>query len=245
MVDKIHIGTSGWSYKHWKENFYPKQLNHAEWLSFYAGIFDITEINTSFYRLPAQETVGNWMKMVPKKFLFCPKMSRFLTHMKKLHDPEEPLQRFFDVFKSMKKQMGPVLMQLPRMVKFKPDVAEHLFKLLKRNYTRYEFVLEVRHPTWLEKDSLRLLTKYEIGLVISQSGNRFPYAEIITAKNIYIRFHGPEALYASSYKDKDLKYFAKKFSKWVKEGHEIWTFFNNDINGHAPKDALRLKNFCR
>ena len=157
--------------------------------------------------------------------------------MKKLHDPEELLQRFFDVFKSMKKQMGPVLMQLPRMVKFKPDVAEHLFKLLKRNYTRYEFVLEVRHPTWLEKDSLRLLTKYEIGLVISQSGNRFPYAEIITAKNIYIRFHGPEALYASSYKDKDLKYFAKKFSKWVKEGHEIWTFFNNDINGHAPEDA--------
>ena len=244
MVNDIHIGTSGWSYKHWKEDFYPKQLNQAEWLSFYAETFDVTEINTSFYRLPTRETIVNWMKIVPKKFRFCPKMSRFLTHMKKLNDPEEPLQRFFDVFKPMKKQMGPVLMQLPRMVKFKHEVAENLFKLLNRYYKSYEFVLEVRHPTWLEKEALHFLTKYRIGLVISQSGNQFPYAEMITGKNIYVRFHGPESLYASSYSDKDLKLFAKKFRKWVKEGHEIWAFFNNDIHGYAPKDALRLESFC-
>src|SRR5215203_1534322 len=187
MVNDIHIGTSGWSYKHWKEDFYPKQLNQAEWLSFYAETFDVTEINTSFYRLPTQETIVNWMKTVPKKFRFCPKMSRFLTHMKKLNDPEEPLQRFFDVFRPMKKQMGPVLMQLPRMVKFKHNVAENLFKLLNRYYRSYQFVLEVRHPTWLEKEALHFLTKYRIGLVISQSGNQFPYAEMITGKNIYVR----------------------------------------------------------
>src|SRR5687768_8695063 len=107
MVKKIHIGTSGWSYKHWKEDFYPKGLKQTDWLSFYARSFSITEINTSFYRLPAAETVINWTKKVPKKFLFCPKMSRYLTHMKKLHDPEEPLERFFEIFQPMKKTNGP------------------------------------------------------------------------------------------------------------------------------------------
>jgi uncharacterized protein YecE (DUF72 family) len=88
------------------------------------------------------------------------------------------------------------------------------------------------------------MAKYEIGLVISQSGERFPYTEMVTAKNIYLRFHGPAALYASSYNDNDLKYFAVKFKKWVKEGHEVWAFFNNDIHGYAPRDALRLEKYC-
>jgi uncharacterized protein YecE (DUF72 family) len=164
--------------------------------------------------------------------------------MKKLNDPEEPLERFFNVFKPMKKQTGPVLVQLPKMVKFKYDLAEYIFKLLANKYRHYRFVLEIRHSSWLEDDALNLMAKYEIGLVISQSGDRFPYAETVTAKNIYVRFHGPKELYASSHSDKELKYFAKKFKKWVKEGHEIWAFFNNDIHGYAPKDALRLKKFC-
>jgi uncharacterized protein YecE (DUF72 family) len=115
---------------------------------------------------------------------------------------------------------------------------------LKKSYRQYEFVLEIRHDSWLKNDALNLMTKYEIGLVISQSGERFPYTEMVTAKNIYVRFHGPAALYASSYSDKDLKYFARKFKKWVEEGHEIWAFFNNDVHGYAPKNALRLENYC-
>lgn len=244
MVNRIHIGTSGWSYKHWKEDFYPKGLKQTDWLFFYAKSFAITEINTSFYRLPTRETVISWKQQVPKNFLFCVKMSRYLTHMKKLHDPEEPLQRFFEIFEAMKKNMGPVLVQLPKMVKFNYDLAEHFFKLLATSYRKYNFVLEIRHDTWLTDDALNLMAKYAIGLVISQSGERFPYTEMVTAKNIYIRFHGPAALYASSYSDEDLNYFAKKFKKWVKEGHEIWAFFNNDIHGYAPKDALRLAALC-
>jgi uncharacterized protein YecE (DUF72 family) len=232
MVEKIHIGTSGWSYKHWKDDFYPKELKQTDWLPYYAKSFDVTEINTSFYRLPTEETVVGWIKKVPKKFLFCPKMSRYLTHMKKLNDPEEPLQRFFDIFKPMKKQLGPVLIQLPKMVKFNYDKTEYLFKLLKKSYREYEFVLEIRHDSWLQNDALNLMAQYEIGLAISQSSERFPYAEMATA------------LYASPYSDKDLKYFARKFKKWVKEGHEIWAFFNNDVHGYAPKDALRLEKYC-
>lgn len=244
MVHKIHIGTSGWSYKHWKGDFYPKLLKQNDWLTFYRDHFSVTEINTSFYRLPTEETIGGWIKQVPKNFLFCPKMSRYLTHMKKLNDPEEPMERFFEVFGPMKKHLGPVLLQLPQMIKFNYDRTEHFFKLLAKAYRQYEFVLEVRHDTWLKDEALNLMAKYEVGLVISQSDKHFPYTEMITAKNIYVRFHGPAALYASAYSDEELQYYCRKFKNWVKEGHQIWAFFNNDIHGYAPKDALRLKKMC-
>jgi uncharacterized protein YecE (DUF72 family) len=160
--------------------------------------------------------------------------------MKKLNDPEEPLERFFGIFGPMKKMMGPVLLQLPAILKFNFDKAEHLYRLMKTKYRKYDFVMEVRHDSWLEEQSLTLMTKYDIGLVISQSGERFPYSEMITAKNIYIRFHGPHQLYASSYSDEMLKGFAKKFKKWEREGHVIWAFFNNDVHGYAIENAKRL-----
>lgn len=240
MKGEIHIGTSGWSYRHWKNIFYPPKLKTTEWISFYSRAFKTTEINGSFYKLPSKETVMEWMKKVPKDFMFCPKMSRFLTHMKKLNEPEEPLERFFGIFHPMAKMMGPVLLQLPRMLKFNYDKADHLYRLLKTKYKRYAFVMEVRHDTWLEEGSLALMTKYDIGLVISQSGEKFPYSEMVTAKNIYIRFHGPKQLYASPYSDKELKDFAGKFKAWQKEGHQIWAFFNNDVSGYAIEDAKRL-----
>lgn len=240
MKDNIHIGTSGWSYKHWKGIFYPPKLKATEWIRFYSDNFRCTEINGSFYKLPTEETVTEWTKKVPADFIFCPKMSRFLTHMKKLNDPEEPLQRFFGIFEPMKKMMGPVLLQLPEVLKFNYDKTEHLYHLMKSKYEEYDFVMEVRHPSWLQAESLTLMAKFDIGLVISQSGERFPYSEMITAKNIYIRFHGPQALYASSYSDTMLKDFVKKFKKWEKQGHTIWAFFNNDIHGYAIQDGKRL-----
>ena len=240
MKGQIHIGTSGWSYKHWKEIFYPPKLASTKWLPYYTQTFCTTEINGSFYRLPNQDTVIKWMEQVPPGFIFCPKMSRYLTHMKKLKNPEEPLERFFTIFEPMKKVMGPVLIQLPPMLKFDYETAERFFEIVKNNYQEYEFVLEVRHPTWLREESLTLMTKYQIGFVISQSEDKFPYSEMITAKNIYIRFHGPGQLYASSYPEGMLKEFAKKFKKWVKEDHCIWAYFNNDIHGYAIENAKRL-----
>jgi uncharacterized protein YecE (DUF72 family) len=237
----IHIGTSGWSYQKWKGLFYPQKLPSAKWLDYYTQFFSTTEINGSFYRLPSIETVEKWTALVPDNFLFCPKMSRYLTHMKKLREPEEPLERFFSVFEHMKRKMGPVLVQLPSMLKFHYDVAEHFYRLLKFSYHPYEFVMEVRHPSWLGEESLTLMTAFSIGLVISQSGNVFPYSEMITAKNVYVRFHGPNELYASAYSDEMLQEFAGKFRQWVADGHEVWAYFNNDIHGYAPVDAQRLQ----
>lgn len=238
---KTHIGTSGWSYPKWKGLFYPAKLPSAQWLSYYTGFFSSTEINGSFYRLPSVETVLKWTESVPDDFIFCPKMSRFLTHMKKLHEPEEPLERFFSVFHPMKAKMGPLLVQLPGMLKFNYDIAEAFYRLLKFRYRGYRFVMEVRHPTWLAEESQTLMTAFDIGLVISQSGGVFPYSETITAKTIYVRFHGPDALYASAYSDEMLQYYAGRFKQWVNEGHEVWAYFNNDINGYAPEDAQRLQ----
>jgi uncharacterized protein YecE (DUF72 family) len=150
------------------------------------------------------------------------------------------LERFFSVFEPIKKMMGPVLIQLPPALKFNYDTAEHLYSVLKRKYKTYEFVMEVRHDTWLQEDSLTLMTKYDLGFVISQSGDEFPYAEIITAKNIYVRFHGPVELYASSYSDRMLDKYARKFRKWIKEGHIVWAYFNNDIYGYAIENAKKL-----
>lgn len=237
----IHIGTSGWSYKHWKEIFYPKNIKPNEWLSFYADKFSVTEINSSFYHLPLKTTVEGWVNKVPSTFLFCPKMSRYLTHFKKLKEPEETLERFFEVFEPMQKKMGPVLIQLPPSLKFDYDTAENLYIILKKNYHQYQFAMEVRHETWMAEESLTLLAKYDIAFVISQSGKGFPYAETVTAKNIYVRFHGPEQLYASGYSDEQLEKFATLFKQWKKDEHVIWAFFNNDVFAHALHNAETLK----
>jgi len=237
----ISIGTSGWSYKHWKGLFYPPQVKPAQYLSFYAQHFGSAEINASFYRLPTPETVEKWAATVPHHFTFCAKMSRYLTHMKKLQNPEEPLERFFAVFEPLYSSMGPVLLQLPANVPFNYALVENLFRLLTTTYKRHHFVVEARHQTWFDVDAISLLLKYNIGLVIAQSGNLFPFAEIITSNHIYIRFHGPAQLYASAYSDEMLTGFAEKMKKWASDGHQVWAFFNNDIHGYAITDAARLK----
>jgi len=239
----FHIGTSGWSYKDWVEIFYPKNLKPTDWLSHYAKTFDCTEINSSFYRLPQQQTVINWVNKVPKEFLFCLKMSRYLTHIKRLKEPEEPLERFFTIFGPMQKQMGPVLIQLPKTVPFDYDVAEHLYKLIKKKYAMYEFAIEVRHQSWMTEESYTLMAKYNIAFVISHSGDHFPYAEVVTAKNIYFRFHGPGSLYNTRYDDATLKKYSRLFKNWLSEDHELWIFFNNDWFGYGIDNALTLRKF--
>jgi uncharacterized protein YecE (DUF72 family) len=236
----IHIGTSGWSYKHWKNIYYPEGLAATKWLSLYAKQFKIAEINTSFYRLPKPSTIKNWIEKVPAGFLFCPKMSRYLTQFKKLNDPEEPLERFFDVFAPMYNIMGPVLVQLPPTLGYHRENVEFFYTVLKKYYNDFLFAIEIRHKSWLSDESLTLMKQYHIAFVISQSKDKFPYAEQVTAKHVYVRFHGPDALYASQYSDKQLRYYAKLFLEWKKEGRNVYAFFNNDVQGYAFRDAQRL-----
>jgi uncharacterized protein YecE (DUF72 family) len=238
----IHIGTSGWSYKHWRERFYPKEVKAKDYLAYYAGEFSVSEINTSFYHLPKPGTIQNWVDTVNSRFKFCPKISRYITHMKKLNDPEESLISFFDVFDPFVKHLGPVLIQLPPFLKFNEEKAAAFFKALKK-YKGYKFALEPRHETWLTDEAIALLTKHKIAFVIAESGNRWPYGEFITAKDIYIRFHGPDGSYASSYPKAVLKKYAKKILQWEEDGHRIWVFFNNDGNAYAIENARTLTGY--
>ena len=239
---RLHIGTSGWSYQHWREIIYPKGVKAADWLRYYAGHFDTAEINRSFYSLPKPHVVAQWVATVPEDFVFCPKLSRFLTHMKKLRDPEEPLERFFTCFEPLPEaQFGPVLVQLPPMLGFNPLTTRHFYELLLQRYPSFSFVVEVRHDSWYGAESLELMRACGIGLVIAESGGHFPYLEAVTSEDVYLRFHGPEALYASSYSDGQLQYYAGLCHAWLEQGKRVWAFFNNDIHGHAWRDALRFK----
>jgi uncharacterized protein YecE (DUF72 family) len=235
-MGKIYVGTSGWNYKHWRGLFYPAGVRIADELAFYAGQFQAVEINNSFYRLPKPETVRNWTTEVPKGFYFCPKISRYITHAKKLNDPEQGLSRFFDVFDPFRKRLGPVLIQLPSMLGYHEEKAAAFFQAL-RTYRGYQFALEIRHASWMEEDAIRLLKKYRIGFVIAESGGRWPYGEFVTARHIYLRFHGPDGSYASSYSAQKLAAYAKKCRAWRSAGHTIWAFFNNDGHAYAVKNA--------
>jgi uncharacterized protein YecE (DUF72 family) len=242
MVNKLwHVGTSGWSYKHWKDQFYPPKLRQVDWFNYYTTRFDSTEINTSFYHLPKEQTVINWAAKAPTGFTFCPKLSRYITHMKKLRDVEEPLERFFGVFAPLYPFMGPVLVQLPPQLPFNAVVAESFFHLLRTRYSDQRFVLEVRHDSWLQEEVTRLLHHYGIGFVISQSFHFFPYSEWVTSNDVYLRFHGPKELYASGYSNEALWEYATKCKQWMANGHTIWAYFNNDIHGYAYRDAALLQ----
>lgn len=238
---KIHIGTSGWSYKHWKRIFYPENVKPADYLTFYSRHFPVSEINNSFYKLPTREIVSKWVESVPDGFLFCPKMSRYLSHLKKLHDPQEPLERFFNIFAPFQKRLGPVLIQLPANSRFHTGVAETFYEEADQ-YDDFRFALEVRHPSWFSEESIGLMKKHGITLVFSQA-DMLPYHEEVTAKDIYLRFHGPTSLYSSSYSDEVLEDYAEKFAAWADEGHRVWAFFNNDVGGHALDNAKKLQGF--
>ena len=241
MAGKVYIGTSGWSYKHWKGNFYPADVKAPGYLKYLSAHFNCTEINTSFYHLPKPATIKQWTEEVPATFKFCPKMSRYLTQMKKLLDPEEPLSRFFTIFRRMKKKMGPVLLQLPPQLGFHRERTEKFFQVLKRRYASYRFALECRHDSWFTEESVSLMKKFKISFVIADSGGRFPSGEFITAKDIYVRFHGPDGSYATSYSRTSLRSYAKKCMAWSAKGHHVWMFFNNDIHGYATQNAETLK----
>ena len=232
---------SGWSYSDWKGVFYPPDLPTTQWLGFYAENYNTAEINSSFYHLPKVKTVEAWVAQMPAGFKVCTKMSQYLTHILKLREPAEPLERFFTAFAPAKKHMGPVLVQLPPSVPYSEATVCPFLELLRDKYSAYEFALEARHASWAEQAALKTLSKFDIAWVISQSGAGFPYLEEVTSANIYIRFHGPGKLYASAYTDDQLQEFADKLLSWSKEGYGIWAYFNNTMNAIALSNADTLK----
>jgi uncharacterized protein YecE (DUF72 family) len=236
---KIHIGTSGWHYKHWLDDvFYPSGTKPAQMFDFYAKHFNTVEINNSFYHLPSAKTFDNWRDSSPRGFLFAVKASRFITHMKKLKDPKPSSEKFFDVADRLGKKLGPILFQLPPRWKLN---AERLAEFLESLPGGHKYVFEFRDETWFVPEVYALLRRHKAAYCIHDFADmKVPHE--ITANFTYIRFHGPtSAKYFGSYSSEQLRAWAKTIEDWSRRLSAIYIYFNNDPGGEAVKNALELK----
>ena len=233
----INIGTSGWNYKHWKGNFYPEGIPQKKWLEYYITKFSTVELNNTFYRLPLVSTFKKWHDSTPENFLFSVKASRFITHIKRLNEPEEPVDKFISSAKNLKTKLGPVLFQLPPGFKYDPERLECLLKILPPKL-RYTF--EFRNSTWWNDETYQLLRRYNSAFCIFELGEIISTKEV-TADFVYIRLHGPSGRYSGDYDKHTIKEWADLFNQWKKEDKDIFCYFDNDERGFAAKNALDLK----
>ncbi len=232
---KVRVGTSGWSYDHWEGLFYPQNLPKPQWLNYYTEHFDTVELNSSFYRLHKRRAFEGWKEKTPPGFLWAVKGSRYITHIKRLTDPEETLSRFYESVEGLGEKIGPILFQLPPSLKFDHTLLNTFLKALKKGY---RYTLEIRHPSWISAESMEILKEYQVAFCVSDTAGRFPYHEAITANFIYIRLHGSKKLYASDYTEAELREWVRKIGEWNKDTH---VYFDNDFGAYAPKNAQRLK----
>jgi uncharacterized protein YecE (DUF72 family) len=236
LAGRVRVGCSGWQYKHWRGDFYPSDIPQSRWFDHYASSFDTVEINNTFYRLPEASTFASWAARAPAGFVFAVKASRFLTHMKKLKDPEEPLDRLFSRMSTLGQHLGPVLYQLPPGWKLDLARLEHFVQALPR---RALHVLEFRDPSWHSQEVLRLLERHRVALCLhdmrgSATGRQRvgPFA--------YVRFHGATSKYGGAYSVGRLRPWAEWLHGQRMSGVDAYAYFNNDIGGHAPRDARTL-----
>ncbi len=236
-MNKVFIGTSGWVYGDWGDNvFYPEELKEKDWLKFYCQHFQTVEINATFYHQMSAKTFKNWYNKVPENFIFSVKISRFLTHVKKLNEPKEPWQRFINSAKELKEKLGPILVQLPPNLHVNLDKLKELIRVVSK---QYKVALEVRHQSWFDESVYKMIKKLNISLVFSY-GEGLPAEEEITADFIYVRMHGPGDLYGSKYTTRQLKKLADKIRLWKRQVKDIYIYFNNDTNGYAVDNAKKL-----
>jgi len=247
----IRIGCSGWQYAHWRGGFYPAELPTSRWFGHYALTFDTVEINNSFYRLPPPETFAKWREQAPPHFLYAVKASRFLTHMKKLKDPHDPLERFFDNAAHLAPCLGPVLYQLPPRFPLNLERFEIFLRAIAPAAQAAGLqaspsaggilnVVEFRDPSWYDERVYELLRRYDVSLCLhdmqgSASGR------LVVGPFVYVRFHFGTTKYGGRYPDERLDEWAEWLSARAAEGLRIFAYFNNDTGGHAPRDAVRLR----
>ena len=234
---KLHAGTSGFAFKEWKGSFYPDDLAQKRWLAYYATHFDTVEINNTFYRLPEASAIMVWKRSVPRRFLYAVKASRFLTHMKKLKDPEEPLERLYSRVRVLGHHLGPVLYQLPPH--WSVDV-ERLTGFLATLPARQRHVIEFRDPSWYTDEVFDLLARHGVVCCTHDMPGSAPERRTV-GPFVYARFHGP-ARYRGRYDDDFLGRWAAWFAERLREGQTVFAYFNNDVGGDAPRDALRLRH---
>ncbi|HVF75835.1 MAG TPA: DUF72 domain-containing protein [Acidimicrobiales bacterium] len=236
----VLIGTSGWQYRDWRGTFYPGDLPQANWLEYYAERFQTQEVNNAFYRLPEASTFTAWAERAPDDFVMVVKASRFLTHIKRLKDPEEPVQRFVERASCLGSKLGPVLLQLPPTMKADNERLDAALSLFPSDW---RLAVEFRHETWHTAETCDVLRSHGAAWCMADSTKRTVPAWT-TAEWGYLRFHDgtgtPRPCYTKGRLDRWVGTLAELFPPEA----DVFVFFNNDPRGCAVYDARVFAALC-
>ncbi len=239
MTGTIRVGTSGWSYDDWAGAFYPDGLARDRWYQHYAQHFPTVEINNTFYRLPEASTVDTWRERTPDRFRYAVKGSRYVTHMKKLNDPEEGVGNVVERLGQLESSLGVWLWQLP------PNLhrdVDRLARFLDALPGRWPHAVEFRHASWWDEAVYDALRAHDVAIVWL-SDHQMPDETPVTADHVYVRFHGlggEDQRYRYDYAPGELEPWADRLRQAADDGRDGWVYFNNDFEANAPRNALTL-----
>ncbi len=232
---QVHIGTCGYQYDHWVNNFYPADLPKTEWFGYYSERFSTVEINNTFYNLPSASTFEKWYKAAPSGFCYALKFSRYGTHMKKLKDPQDTIDNFLSAAAPLRETMGPILVQLPPNWTANPTRLDNFLGAARKG----RYVVEFRHSSWLKDSVFAILEKNRAALCIHDMVDNHP--DLATTGWVYYRFHGKN--YGGNYSHQKLSALTDRIVDHIRAGRDAYVYFNNDLDGHAVANAADLKRF--
>jgi uncharacterized protein YecE (DUF72 family) len=265
---RIRVGISGWRYAGWRGDFYPVGLVQRDELAYAAQRLGSAEINGSFYSLQRPSSYARWRAQTPDDFVFAVKGGRFITHLKKLAGVETALANFFaSGVLALGPKLGPFLWQLPENLRFDPERLEGFFAQLPRTTgeaaalaSRHDakvpqdraltvaederplrHALEFRSPTFCTEEAYDLLRRHDVACVVADTAGRWPFVEEVTSDFVYVRLHGDEELYTSGYGPEALARWAERCRGWQQQGRDVYVYFDNDVLGYAPHDAVALQ----
>jgi uncharacterized protein YecE (DUF72 family) len=234
----VRLGCSGWNYRSWAGDFYPRGCSQRRWLEHYATAFDTVEINTTFYRLPKRDAVARWVQQTPDDFVFTVKSSRYLTHMKRLTDMGQGVARLWERLEPLVEspKLGPVLWQLPPNFQRDDDRLAAALAQLPPGHHAFEF----RHESWNAPDVLALLKEHRVALVIGDHPDRPWQPHALTSDFTLVRLHYGHRGRRGNYSETELRQWADRIRSWRAHA-AVFTYLNNDWEGFAPRNAARLQ----
>jgi uncharacterized protein YecE (DUF72 family) len=238
-VRPVRVGCSGWNYGHWRERVYPKGVPARRWLEYYATLLDTVEVNATFYRLPNRSAVAGWVEQTPSDFVFAVKASRYLTHLKRLTDLGSGVERFYERIEPLVEggKLGPVLWQLPENFHRNDERLSEALEAVPPGRHAFEF----RHPSWFDDGVYSLLGEHGVALVIGHERSRWVSTPLVrTTDWTYVRLHHGSRGRHGNYSDGEISTWARRLSQWRRDT-EVYTYFNNDWQGFAIRNARLLK----
>ncbi len=242
VAGKAYVGTSGWNYAAWKDDFYAG-IPRSNWLRFCAERFTGIEVNATFYRLQTSDTFRRWHDETPDDFRFAIKGNRYLTHNKKLIDPGRSIPRDRERAQGLGHKLAAVLWQLP--ARFKKDIERLAdFASALQTWPETRHAIEFRHRSWFDAEVAACLREARLATCISDAAD-WPMWGTVTTDLVYVRLHGHTRTYASAYTAASLSRWAELACTWLAQNNDVHIYFDNDAEGAAPHDAIRLLQMIR